>query len=545
MSEDEIDKLLKERDLFLRELLASRKSMDELTVLIAKQNDRLDEVVTMLRRRETELKRSEREVRRLRKRLGLDPDPEPDAAPVPALESAPEDEQAPSSEAGRGSDGAPSGETGPDSAETMLPKPKPRPRSRGGRTPPADHLDATHEVHTACACAHCGGTNLEKKDLRTSAKLDVQPFFINIRNIDRTRYRCGDCGKPTTAEMPPMPCESAKYTCRFLAWLVVMKFVLLVPLDRIHAILETQGVHVAKGTLVHLIARAAELADAVDGEHWKQLKAGSHICFDGTGLKTLIAGQTKAWNGYLEVFTRDELTVFQFDLSKHADRLRQRIGEYAGILVCDAESRNGAGAPKATFANCNAHPLRAFRDAEKSHPHRAAQGRRFIEALYAVEDLAAERNLEGDALVEFRRHWTRRVLRRFKVWLTAVVRENTLPSDALRQAAQFYLNHFDDLTRFVDHAEIPLDNNSSERNFQRHAKLRYASLFAGSAEGGHRWATLFGVVRTAQLCDVDVMAYLTWMFERRGTHKARFAMAASELTPMAYRDREQAIPLAA
>ncbi|MEZ4320834.1 MAG: IS66 family transposase [Myxococcota bacterium] len=542
MSEDEIEKLLKERDLFLHELLASRKSLDELTVLVAKQNDRLDEVITMLRRRETELKRAERENRKLRKKLGLDPDPDPEPDEAPPPEADVSDEGPASSEASEpsSSGGAPSNEARQDRNGTT-----PRPRSKGGRTLLPGHLDTTSETHTACACAHCGSANLEKKDLRSSSKLDVQPFFVNIRTIERARYRCGDCGKPTTAEMPPMPCESAKYTCRFLAWLVVMKFALLVPLDRIHAILETQGVHIAKGTLVHLITRAADLADAVDGEHWKQLKAGSYICFDGTGLKTLIAGQSKAWNGYLEVFTRDELTVFQFDLTKHADRLRERLGEYAGILVCDAESRNGAGARNATFANCNAHPLRAFREAEKSHPHRAAQGRRFIETLYELEDTATDRGLAGRALVEFRRHWTRRVLRRFKVWLTGVVKRNPLKTDPLRQAAQFYLNHFDDLTRFVDHAEIPLDNNTSERNFQRHAKLRYASLFAGSTEGGHRWATLFGVVRTAQLCGVDVMAYLTWMFERRGTYRARFAMSASELTPMAYRDCEQELPLAA
>jgi hypothetical protein len=89
MSDDEIDKLLKERDLFLRELLASRKSLDELTVMVAKQNDRLDEVITMLRRRETQLKQSEREVRKLRKLLGMDdPDPEPDTEPVPPKDDA-------------------------------------------------------------------------------------------------------------------------------------------------------------------------------------------------------------------------------------------------------------------------------------------------------------------------------------------------------------------------------------------------------------------------------------------------------------------------
>ncbi|MBN2800319.1 MAG: transposase, partial [Deltaproteobacteria bacterium] len=70
----------------------------------------------------------------------------------------------------------------------------------------------------------------------------------------------------------------------------------------------------------------------------------------------------------------------------------------------------------------------------------------------------------------------------------------------------------------VDNGNIPIDNNASEREFQRHAKLRYASLFAGSVEGAHRWATLLGVVSTAQKCGVDVEAYLAWVFDRRGSH---------------------------
>jgi len=336
MSDDEIDKLVMERDLFLRELVASRTSLDQLTVMVAKQNDRLDEVVTMLRRRETQLKRSEREHRRLRKLLGMDdPEPEPDAEPVP-----PDDEPTSESEAEGGSTTEEASKPATEKASTdaaATTERKKRPRSGGGRTPPPAHLPATDELLTACACAHCGSTNLEKKDLRTSEKLDVRPFFIHLRKIHRARYRCGDCGKPTTASMPPMPIGGAKYTCNFIAWVVVMKFVLLVPLDRIHAILLSQGVHVAKGTLVHLIEHATKLVDAVDGEHWRQLKAGPHMCFDGTGLKTLITGQDKAWDGYLEVYTRDVLTVFQFDLTKHADRLRARLGDWAGILVCDAE----------------------------------------------------------------------------------------------------------------------------------------------------------------------------------------------------------------
>ena len=87
--------------------------------------------------------------------------------------------------------------------------------------------------------------------------------------------------------------------------------------------------------------------------------------------------------------------------------------------------------------------------------------------------------------------------------------------------------------------------DASEREFQHHAKLRLQSLFAGSPEGAHRWATLLGVVRTAQKVGVDVLAYLTWVFDRRGTHRDAFDLSAAELTPMAYRAQLETAALAA
>ncbi|MEZ4320674.1 MAG: IS66 family transposase [Myxococcota bacterium] len=462
----------------------------------------------MLRRREGQLKRSQAEVRKLRKKLGLGPEDEPEPDPPGARVDPPDDTDA-------------------DESPSDIGKPrKKRPRSRGGRRPPSDHLPAETEHHAVDACGACGG-RVFKRDVVESVKYTVVPQHVRRRVIRRERVLCAEpaCNVPTTAPMPPMPCDRALYDCSFLAWLVTMKFALLVPLDRIRMHLKAQGIDLAMGTLVHLIARAVTLVDPIDGEHFRQLLAGDHLCFDGTGLKTLIVGQDQAWDGYLEVFTRDELTVFQFDLTKHSDRLKIRLNAFDGIVVCDAESRNAAGTPGRTAANCNAHPLRAFRDAERVQPRLAAQGKRFIQALYTLEDQARDRGLEGDALVAFRRHWSRRVLNRFRQWLAGVVARDLPPSDPVGATARFYLRHFADLTRFVDHAHIPLDNNQSEREFQRHAKLRLASLFAGSPDGGHRWATLLGVVRTAQKCGVDVQAYLTWLFERRGTHRKAFVGA--------------------
>ena len=115
----------------------------------------------------------------------------------------------------------------------------------------------------------------------------------------------------------------------------------------------------------------------------------------------------------------------------------------------------------------------------------------------------------------------------------------------MRKAARYYLDHYEELTRFLIDPQLPLDNNASEREFQHHAKLRLQSLFAGSPEGAHRWAILLGVVRTAQKAGVDVLAYLTWLFERRGTHRLKFGLTAAELTPMAYRDQLKPVAAAA
>ena len=498
-----------------------QKSMDLLTDMMASQNERLDQLVKMLRRREDQLKRSEREVRKLRRALGLD-DPDPDAAlPVPT----PTTSDPPAAEAEDGS--------------TLDPpsKKKRRRRSRGGRRPPPDHLPADHERHDVCACGHCGG-RVFKRDVLTTSVYTVVPSYVRRRVIQRERVLCADpaCNRPTTAPMPPMPCNRALYDCRFLAWLVVMKFGLLVPLDRIRTMLQTQGVDLAMGTLVHLMERAADLAGPIDGEHMKQLRAGPYLCFDGSGLKVLIEGQPKAWDGYIEVFTRDELTVCQFDLTKHADQLKGRMAGFNGIVVCDAESRNTAGTPGLTLAHCNAHAIRKLRDAERVQPALATEGTGYLQAVYDVEEQADLLRLFGSDRRAYRQRHSRPILSVFRAWLEEVRDGPLPPSDPMSKFSRYYLNHFDALTLFTEHGELPLDTNTAEREFQRHAKLRYASLFAGSPEGGHRWATLFGVVRTVQKCDVDVFGYLTWMFERRGSHRETFAISAAELTPMAYRE---------
>lgn len=478
-----------------------RRQLDKLVDQMAVQGDRLGEVASILRRREDQLRRG--------KGKRPDPDDEPD----------------PPASGGGVSTGSSEG------AEP--PRKERKPRSGGGRKPVAKHLPVDTERVGLDRCGHCGSAALLARDTEVVEKYDVVREHVRRRQIIREVCLCKACNKTTTAPMPPMPWERSLITSGFLAWLVVQKFVLLVPLDRIRRMLVSKGIDLPMSTLVRFIEKAAALLDPIDGEHWKQLKSGPMLQVDGTSLKVLVAGQPEAHDGYIDVFLRGALTVFLFSMTKHSDGLLAALGDYRGRVVCDAESRMDAlfADGLRVEANCNAHARRRFRDAEGAQPLLARRAGAFLTLMYDLERRA--KGLEGDALLAWRQQRIRPVVTLFVRWMDRTL-PKLLPKDPLASAIRYYRNHLEALTRFVDDPALPIDNNPCERMFQNHAKARLNWLFAGSVEGAHRYAVIAGVVGTALRCGLDVESYLTWVFDRRGTHRHELGLSAAELTPAAY-----------
>lgn len=497
------------------ELRQLRGQVDDLLQIAAAQNARLSDLTTMLRRKMAQRKKGAA-----------------DAASADALE----DDTGGAEPAPTDLPAAPP-LVPPAVAPMATPPETPRKlRAKGtGRRPMPEGLPEILYTGKVCRCAHCGSNRLLARDQEERVRIDAVETIARLRRELLDVVRCKDCGKTTTAEPPSLPCPRAKFTCGFLAWVVTMKFVYLVPLNRIRRLLKRQGVNLAKGTVARLIELAADLAAKVDGAHWKELNARHCLLTDATGLKVRIEGLPETWDAIVDVFNGGPVAVYQFALTKHGDEIAALLRGFKGIVMCDAESRLNelCRAEGVRRANCNAHPRREFRDAEAQQPVLAKEAGQFLSRMYAVERAAAGQGLVGPALLARRQTETRPIVEAFKVWLEK--HRGLLPSDPLGRVIRYYLRHFEDLTRFVGDAEIPIDNNPSERAFQDHARLRLNSLFAGSAEGGRRWALLLGIVTTAQRHDLDVQAYLTWMFERRGTRRREYGLAAAQLTPAAYK----------
>ena len=95
--------------------------------------------------------------------------------------------------------------------------------------------------------------------------------------------------------------------------------------------------------------------------------------------------------------------------------------------------------------------------------------------------------------------------------------------------------HREALYRFIDDADVPIDNSPTERELQNVAKLRLNMLFAGSSEGAQRACVLLGIIASCRAARVPVQAYFAWAFERLGTHRDAFNLKADQLTPAAFR----------
>lgn len=413
-------------------------------------------------------------------------------------------------------------------------EPAPKPRKPVGRNPLPGHLPVDESTSKPCACASCGSDRLDVVDEFDEEKLTVVKEHQRRRLVHRVTARCRSCGERTTGEAPPAPYERSKITCEWLAWFIVQKFAMLTPLDRILRHLRLQGIRLSMGTAVRFVGYAADLLGAVDGEHWRQLKASGLMQSDGTHFAVVIKGVPGTHRGYIEVYLNGSTVVFQYEPEKGGDTLKSKLRGCKGFLVVDAEHRFNGVFEEGTLieVGCNARGRRRFEAAEKTQPLLAAEGGRFLAAAFAAEDEARAAGLAGDALRAWRQERVRPLYAAMRAWMDSV-EPGLLPDDALAETIRYYRNHWAALTRWVDHPELPPDNSRSEREFQQIAKARHSWLHAGGTEGAHRAATLLGVVATARNVGVDVEKYLCWAFERRGTWRHRYDLTAADLTPAA------------
>jgi transposase len=380
------------------------------------------------------------------------------------------------------------------------------PRSSSGPTEQMDlpRVAQVFEMDDADrVCPSCGGElHAMEGQFETSEMIDVVEVEYRVVEVKQQKYvcRCGGCVE--TAPGPDRALVGSRYSALFAIKVVIDKYLDHIPLERQVRILGRHGLVITSQTLWDMAYAIAQRLAPLDAALEAHVKAQPVIGLDQTSWPRLEAEASKPWQMWC--LTAPGVVVHRICDDKSAATFKDLVGEYCGTIVCDALQTHAAGAregPGITLAGCWAHVFRKFDEAQPDHPE-ADKALAWIGALYEI-DRRAEGNLAR--LAELRRAESTRVLEELRAWLWS---QAELKSLSIGKAAAYTVSNWERITRFVDDARIPLDNNATERAIRGPVVGRKNHYGSKSRRGTQVAATLYTVLETAKLHDLDTAAYI-------------------------------------
>ncbi len=114
----------------------------------------------------------------------------------------------------------------------------------------------------------------------------------------------------------------------------------------------------------------------------------------------------------------------------------------------------------------------------------------------------------------------------------------------MHRALNYMIEQWPTLERFAEQGHLPIDNLACERSFKGVAVGRRNWLFTASPRGGHVAATVYSLVESCKLANVNFFEYVRDVLVRICTHPAS---KVDDLRPMRWKAlrAEQALaPLA-
>jgi transposase len=417
-------------------------------------------------------------------------------------------------------------------------------RRRPARRPLPEHLPReriVYPVPSACPC--CSGTTLRKIGEDVTETLELVPRQWKVIQHVREKFSCRTCEAISQPPAPSHPIARGRAGPKLLAHILFSKYGLHLPLNRQSAVYAREGIDLDVSTLADWVGAAATTLMPLVTEICAHVFAAERIHADDTTVPVLAKGKTRT--GRLWTYVRDDrpfagpdppAAVFFYSRDRGGEHPEQHLAGYAGLMQADAYAgfnrlyeANRKPAPIVEVA-CWAHARRKFFDlARINKAPIASEAVARIDALFAIE-----REINGLAPQErvcVRKERSRPLIFELESWLCEQ-RARVSKNSETGKAIDYSLKRRSALTRFLDDGRLCMSNNAAERELRGIAVGRRNWTFAGSDEGGRRAATIYTLIATAKLNDVDPQAWLADMLARLPDHPAK---RIQELLPWHWR----------
>jgi transposase len=393
-------------------------------------------------------------------------------------------------------------------------------KARGKRLPLAAELPRVEIVHDVpeservCPC----GTPMVVIGQEVSEQLDVIPMRIQVLRHIRLRYGCPKGEQaPVVAPAPLQVLPKSNASERFLATLLALKYVDSLPLARIEYVLGRAGARVTRQTLARWVIGTAQALQPIANLMRDALLESKLIYMDETRVQVLKEpGRDPTTQSYMWVQRggppEKPVILFDYDPSRSGQIPMRLLQGWQGFLMTDGYEGYGALArePGVEHLACWAHARRKFVDAVKVQPKGkrslADQAVEMIGKLYRIErDIRDKPTPEKQTV---RQDQSQAMLDKMRVWLNTALPAIT-PQSKLGEALAYLHKYWPRLIRYVEHGDLPIDNNPCENAIRPFVIGRKNWLFSDSQAGAHASALIYSLIETAKANCQEPSLWLT------------------------------------
>jgi transposase len=415
----------------------------------------------------------------------------------------------------------------PNRLITDTPTPRPRGQQRGRPGPKRrdySHLVAVEDPQVLppdkCRCSRCGQPFADFPGTEDSVILEIE-VKAHRRLIRRHRYRpaCSCGAHPGIVTAPPPPRLIPKSILGVSIWVMVIldKYLFHRPTYRLLADWRTLGLDLSLGTVTDGLKHLVPLLEPVYDAMVKRSQGQTLWHADETRWHVFVTTEGKVgYRWYLWVFHAPDVVIFILAAGRSHKVPQGHLEPVTGpaIMVVDRykayQKVDKVKAGTIVLAFCWAHMRRDFLMAARNWPDQESWAMAWVRRIGELYRLNEARQTAGDDAVALAAadHALRAAVTAF-----GADGERELEAADLHPARRKVLeslgNHWTGLTVFVEHPEVPMDNNTAERSLRGPVVGRKNYYGSGSAWSGQLAAITFSLFQTLCLWGLNPRLWLT------------------------------------
>jgi len=204
-----------------------------------------------------------------------------------------------------------------------------RPKGIPGRTRETPRLDITLKAETD-RCPHCGSPLDEPTSVKRRVIEEIpEPQPKQVIEFLEANYDCPRCGAHVVARHPDLPPEG-RFGKNVYVQTTLLRYEERLPLRKVQAALERQGLTVTPSTVLEILRRVAEWLRPEYHGIQQKIRSAEVVYTDETGIK-VDGRQHWTWG-----FVTDKETLVAIRKSRGKKVLKEILGDdFKGTLVCD------------------------------------------------------------------------------------------------------------------------------------------------------------------------------------------------------------------